>query len=84
MKYGFANFWKEGMSALGHKRTLKRLQPMSALPPKADITSAVRRNTSLFDHLVRSGEQAWRHNKVELLRNLEIDSQHELIRGLNR
>ena len=25
------------MSALGHKRTLKRLQPMSALPPKADI-----------------------------------------------
>ena len=25
------------MSALGHKRTLKRPQPMSALPPKADI-----------------------------------------------
>src|SRR5262249_38408026 len=25
------------MSALGHKRTLKRLHPMSALPPKADI-----------------------------------------------
>jgi hypothetical protein len=25
------------MSALGQKRTLKRLQPMSALPPKADI-----------------------------------------------
>jgi hypothetical protein len=25
------------MSALGHKRTLKRRQPMSALPPKADI-----------------------------------------------
>jgi hypothetical protein len=25
------------MSALGHKRTLKGLHPMSALPPKADI-----------------------------------------------
>ena len=25
------------MSALGHKRTLSRLHPMSALPPKADI-----------------------------------------------
>jgi len=25
------------MSALGQKRTLKRLQSMSALPPKADI-----------------------------------------------
>ena len=25
------------MSALGQKRTLKRLQPTSALPPKADI-----------------------------------------------
>jgi hypothetical protein len=25
------------MSALGQKRTLRRLHPMSALPPKADI-----------------------------------------------
>jgi hypothetical protein len=25
------------MSALGHKRTLRRVHPMSALPPKADI-----------------------------------------------
>jgi hypothetical protein len=25
------------MSALGHKQILKRLRPMSALPPKADI-----------------------------------------------
>ena len=25
------------MSALGHKQTLKRFHPMSALPPKADI-----------------------------------------------
>ena len=25
------------MSALGHKRTLRLVSPMSALPPKADI-----------------------------------------------
>jgi hypothetical protein len=37
MKYGFANFWKEGISALGHKRTSDHVQSMSALPPKADI-----------------------------------------------
>jgi len=29
------------MSALGQKRTLKRLHPMSALPPKADIRDAI-------------------------------------------
>jgi hypothetical protein len=28
------------MSALGQKQTFKRLQPMSALLPKADITAA--------------------------------------------
>jgi hypothetical protein len=38
MKYGFANFWKEGMSALGQKRTLGNVAPMSALPQIADIT----------------------------------------------
>jgi hypothetical protein len=27
------------MSAVGQKRTLKRLHPMSALPPKADMGS---------------------------------------------
>jgi hypothetical protein len=30
------------MSALGQKQTLKRLHPMSALPPKADIADAMR------------------------------------------
>ena len=40
MKYGFANFWKEGTSALGQKQTLQHLQPMSTLPPKADICAA--------------------------------------------
>jgi hypothetical protein len=31
---------QDRMSALGQKRTSKRLNPMSALPPKADIDSA--------------------------------------------
>jgi hypothetical protein len=38
--------WQVGsgltMSALGHKRTLNRLRPMSALPPKADIAERPR------------------------------------------
>jgi hypothetical protein len=31
------NNYRDRMSALGQKRTLKHLNPMSALPPKADI-----------------------------------------------
>jgi hypothetical protein len=43
------------MSALGHKRTLRRARAMSALPPKADITRrqqthAPQQNGSLCDH----------------------------------
>jgi hypothetical protein len=30
------------MSALGHKRTLRRVFPMSAIPPKADIRQLTR------------------------------------------
>jgi hypothetical protein len=30
-------FWRR-MSASGQKRTFRRVQPMSALPPKADIS----------------------------------------------
>jgi hypothetical protein len=30
------------MSALGHKRTLRDILPMSALPPKADIETGPR------------------------------------------
>src|SRR5262249_15827947 len=36
------------MSALGQKRTLKRLQPMSALPPKADMDWLLRRHSNVF------------------------------------
>ena len=40
MKYGFANFWKEGTSALGQKQTSGHDRLMSALPPIADITES--------------------------------------------
>src|SRR5215813_4600282 len=40
------------MSALGQKRTLKRLHPMSALPPKADIAER--------DHHVRFWRERYR------------------------
>jgi len=38
------------MSALGQKRTLERLHPMSALPPKADIGTAPRAARSNSSH----------------------------------
>src|SRR5215471_16194423 len=47
------------MSALGHKRTLERFRPMSAIPPKADISRRemnvrfVKRTVArLLDHLI--------------------------------
>jgi hypothetical protein len=33
------------MSALGHKRTFREIQTMSALPPKADIANAIARGS---------------------------------------
>jgi len=38
------------MSALGQKQTLKRFNPMSALPPKADIYSQMNHATSALGH----------------------------------
>jgi len=47
------------MSALGHKQTFRDAEAMSALPPKADICSALAyvrfvpiADMALFDHLV--------------------------------
>ena len=41
------------MSALGQKRTLERLHPMSALPPKADIgTGPARRVATSLTRLI--------------------------------
>jgi hypothetical protein len=61
------------MSALGQKRTLKRVRPMSALPPKADIAErrrhvrfvpkadVLRCGRALFDHFVGMHEKQCRH-----------------------
>jgi hypothetical protein len=53
------------MSALGHKRTLKRLETMSALPPKADIRlhecdvryGQKQKSSSLINQLVCTSHQ---------------------------
>jgi hypothetical protein len=44
--------------------------PMSALPPKADITT-------LFDHLVGNGEQVSWHLYAKRARRLEVDDEFE-------
>src|SRR5215475_3118077 len=70
---------------------------MSALHPKADICSALAHvrfgpiadsctaaKELLFDHLVRAGEQRWRHGEVKGFGGLEIDDQLILGRSLHR
>jgi hypothetical protein len=53
------------MSALGQKRTFRKLHPMSALPPKADIDGhspnvrfVPKANIGLMDCAVMKGEKA--------------------------
>ena len=60
------------MSALGQKQTSQHLQPMSALPPKADIRI-------LFDQLIGALLEKWGHVEAEQLGCLEID--HEFVVG---
>ena len=85
------------MSALGHKRTSRAVQPMSALPPKADMVRYDRdvrfvpkadicgaAKFRLFDHLVGAGEQSWWNVDAHFSRSLRIDDQFELGRLLNR
>jgi hypothetical protein len=80
------------MSALGQKQTFPNVQPMSALPPKADIGRVPRnvrfvpkgdqRHRSkrvLIEHLVRSGEQRlWYFHAERLSGVLIFDHQLEL------
>src|SRR6516165_1490440 len=80
----------------GSKRTSRHLQPMSALPPKADVGtqsrnslcansghSALRQGTSLFDHLVSALLELERNVDADCLCGLEVDHQFELDRGLD-
>src|SRR5215475_11037252 len=71
------------MSALGHKQTCALQTGMSALPPKADMCSALAHVcfgpkadiVTLFDHLVGTGEQRRRHCEAECLRGRQIHDQ---------
>jgi len=70
------------MSALGQKQTFAAQKGVSALPPKADMCSALAYvrlvpiadiAAPLFDHLVREREQLVRDRQAERLRRLEVD-----------
>src|SRR5262245_49479814 len=84
-----------GMSALLPIATAKadsRKRAMSALPPKADMCSAVVHVrfgpkadiANLFDHLVRTGDKRGRHGETKRLSSLEIDDQLQLGREFHR
>ena len=72
------------MSALGHKQTCAVQNGMSALPPKADMCSALvmsalcqkRTSSASFDHLVGTSEKHRRHGNAERTGCPEIE--HEL------
>ena len=74
------------MSALGQKRTLRLLSPMSALAPKADIGRAGRdvrfvpkadmsrcNKQVLFDHISSKGDELVRYRETEGLGGREIN-----------
>ena len=84
------------MSALGQKQTSRHLQPMSALPPIADIGTQswnVRfvpkdicgaANCTLFDHLIGTSLQRLWHGQTECFGGLEINGKFVLVGSLNR
>jgi hypothetical protein len=75
--------WKGlAMSALGQKRTFAVQNAMSALPPKADMCSALGDVrlvpiaddvAKLLDHLVGTIKQRRRHSKPERLGGLQVN-----------
>src|SRR5262249_22370992 len=75
------------MSALGQKRTYAVQKSMSALPPKADMCVATRDvrfgpiadMSTLFDHLVSTGEHGRWECETHFLGGLQIN--HQLILG---
>src|SRR5215469_8440783 len=80
------------MSALGQKQTSRHLQPMSALPPKADIGTQswnVRfvpkaDISQLLDQVVGSGEHRGWHREAECLGRFQVDDQFVFCRRLHR
>src|SRR5262249_2984224 len=88
-----AGDWKRSggrlsMSALGHKRTLRLVRLMSALPPKADIgtrswnvrfvpiaDSCSAAKEPLFDHLICRIQKARRYCEAERFGGLKVDGQ---------
>src|SRR6476620_9419281 len=80
------------MSALGHKRTYAAQPVMSALPPKADMCSAMpyvcfgpKADIGvLFDHLVCTQQKCFRDCQTECFGRGQIDHQDELGRLLYR
>ena len=81
------------MSALGQKQTYAVHQPLSALPPKADICSALAHvrfgpkadiRQPLFDHLVGALLEIQWYVEAQRLRGLHIDHQLELGQLLDR
>src|SRR5262245_66316431 len=85
------------MSALGHKQTCAaigdvRFTPNSGLlqrtrpcPLWANSRLMQRSKTaSLFDHLIRTGEQRRRHSQPKRLRGFQIDNELVLGRRLHR
>jgi hypothetical protein len=79
------------MSALGHKQTYAVQKAMSALPPRADMCSAIHHvcfgpiaDITLFDHFVSTGDQRGGNSEAERLCSSEIDCQLVFCRGLHR
>jgi hypothetical protein len=81
------------MSALGHKRTLKHVRLMSALPPKADILHCDRDVRFVpiadipamsFDYLIGKRDECWRDFEAQSLGGLKIEHEFELGRLYDR
>jgi hypothetical protein len=80
------------MSALGQKQTFAVHQPMSALPPKADMWGAARVSALgqertlgyLFDDIVGASDQRMGDSDPERLGSLEVYDQFDFCGLLDR
>ena len=80
------------MSALGQKQTSRHLQPMSALPPKADIGTQPPNVRFVpkadigcsLNHLVSQLQKGFAYRETESFSSSEIDDELELVGRLRR